>query len=60
MNKIIVTVHDNVSTGIWWTAIRPSSYIALALPPYHNGWPYCYRYIVIVKNYFYVFNDGIG
>ena len=32
INKIIVMVHDNVSLGVWWTAIRPSSYIALALP----------------------------
>ena len=44
MNKIIATMHDNVSPGVWWTVIRPFSYIALAFPSYHYYWPYCYIY----------------
>ena len=25
MNKLIVQMHENVSLGVWWTAIRPST-----------------------------------
>ena len=50
MNKIIVTVTENVSTGVWWTVIRYSSYIALAFPSCQYYWPIA-KYIIIVKIY---------
>ena len=37
VNKTIATMHDNASPGVWWTVIRPFSYIALAFPSYCSG-----------------------